>query len=141
MTKNIALLKTTLDFIQANPDKHDQADWVEVNRCGTTMCFAGHAAALSGAEVPKDNKAWRLNPDGSLVERDENGRRTGGILIEDYARELLGMNYDEASFIFYCTENEEIPNRINYLIDLWERGEEYDGYSYYDDDSESCDCC
>lgn len=44
---NVNLLQGTLAYIEANPETWNQGEWV----CGTTMCFAGHAVALSGIHV------------------------------------------------------------------------------------------
>lgn len=46
---NVPLLKKTLKFIVENPKSWNQASWQ--SQCGTTCCFAGHAALLDGAEI------------------------------------------------------------------------------------------
>lgn len=48
---NVGLLESTLDEIRMNRDEHDQALWGMKTECGTTMCFAGHAVTLAGAEL------------------------------------------------------------------------------------------
>lgn len=146
--RNLELLKATREFILKNPAKHDQADWIEVReeQCNTTMCFAGHAAVLAGAEQPRDFFSWRVDEDGKLTEV-VNGYRSGGMLIEDYAREKLGMTYAEAEWIFYCMDNSTVLNRIDQLVEAWESGEDVDTYDYgydeYDEeeDYEDCQAC
>jgi hypothetical protein len=44
MAANMDLIARTLGQIIVNPEEWTQATW----RCGSGMCFAGHAAALSG---------------------------------------------------------------------------------------------
>lgn len=144
MAGNLELLKVTWEFIKKNPEKHNQADFINNTQCGTTMCFAGHAAVLSGAEFPKDpfDAHWFLTPDGKLTEKDEHGARKG-IYIETYAKDILGMSYDEAQFIFYHTSNYGFDRRIEHLIELWEKGETY-SFDYYDEDEDygdDCPCC
>ncbi len=41
---NVDLLGKTLAYVEAHPDEWHQQSW----RCGTSMCFAGHAVALAG---------------------------------------------------------------------------------------------
>ncbi len=56
---NIELLNKVLKHIEDNPGTWDQRVW----RCGTSYCFAGHAAVLSGWK-PKGEETelyWRLN--------------------------------------------------------------------------------
>lgn len=55
---NIELLDKVLDHIEKNPESWNQRAW----RCGTTYCFAGHAALLSGWQpVQADRDAyWKL---------------------------------------------------------------------------------
>lgn len=146
MARNLELLKQTWEFIKKNPEMHNQADFINNTQCGTTMCFAGHATVLSGAEFPKEpnDSYWFLTPDGKLTEKDENGARKG-IYVEKYARDVLGMTDEEAQFIFYHTSNYGFAEKIEYLIELWERGESYGGYDYddsYEDDYDGpCHCC
>src|ERR1044072_1672642 len=48
LTLNAKLAYEVLDYIEAHPEKHDQATYF--NSCGTTACFAGWASLLSGDE-------------------------------------------------------------------------------------------
>lgn len=43
---NMDLAYRTLDHIAEHPEEHNQSTW----RCGTTACYAGHAAILAGAQ-------------------------------------------------------------------------------------------
>jgi hypothetical protein len=45
---NVDLLQRTLDYIEEHPEEWDQYLWGHKTPCGTTFCFAGHAALLSG---------------------------------------------------------------------------------------------
>jgi hypothetical protein len=47
---NVALLKETFAYIEANPSEWDQRQYI----CDTGMCFAGHAVALSGFHLDED---------------------------------------------------------------------------------------
>lgn len=55
---NMELLDKVLGHIKANPETWNQADY----RCGTTYCFAGHAALMSGWKPvgPDKDLAWRV---------------------------------------------------------------------------------
>lgn len=84
---NVKLLDDTLAYIEAHPEEHDQSTWV----CDTTMCFAGHALALSGVKVEVD-------PDRHIL---LDGKRAG---MESSAREALGLTYGEAERLFFARD-------------------------------------
>lgn len=105
--KNVVLLMATMATIKMHPEKHDQGTWVDP--CNTTMCFAGHAAVISGATFDKDifesEDGWLIDPNGKHVSEydaiDENCHLKDGYLyINEYAREKLGLNYQESSYLF-----------------------------------------
>lgn len=66
---NIDLLEATMARVERNPHQHDQGSWfTTVDECGTTFCFAGHAAIEAGAQPPtaeqiRANGGWWVNPD------------------------------------------------------------------------------
>lgn len=135
MEKNIQLLKDTLEWLKNKPEQHrqtsfinffddeDDPDYESPNMCHTTMCTAGHAAALAGAEIPKHNWhsewGWSLDDEGKLVKYD-------GLPVEFWAREKLGFNYNENEYIFYCMSDRVVLKRIEQLIRLWEDGQSFD---------------
>ena len=89
---NVSLAEDTLGRIIAEPENWDQEVWV----CGTTRCFAGHAAELAGGIVVQwDVAAYRsamcLTPDGRLV------------AVSDYAAEVLELTPGQAFCLFAAT--------------------------------------
>lgn len=56
---NIELLDKVLKHIEDHPETWNQKDW----RCGTSYCFAGHAAVLSGWKPEGSDMElyWRLH--------------------------------------------------------------------------------
>lgn len=125
-------MKETLEFIKFNPEKHKQSSWIrfddtvwynhQYNACHTTLCTAGHAAVLAGAEVPTfgalDTDGWYLNPEGKL---DWNG-----IHVSDWASAKLGMTRMEFDYIFLCLDDTVALKRIEQVIALWEEGKTLD---------------
>lgn len=95
--KNIKLLNLTMDFIKTTPVKHDQSTWV--SPCGSTMCFAGHAAVLDGAQFNeklfKEIGDWRID-----TETKKHTRSWESISVSSYARKALGLDWDEADYLF-----------------------------------------
>ena len=97
MTLNAKLAYEVLDYIEAHPEKHDQATYF--NSCGTTACFAGWASLLSGDEHTFDAThsmvtAYVRTPDGRICH------------IESRAMELLGLEYDDLTTgLFYAARN------------------------------------
>ncbi len=88
---NIKLLDEVLDHIIEHPDQWDQRYWAEENpdsSCGTTFCFAGHAAYLSNLVTIDQAGIPMLNA-------DEGWFATG--------RDLLGLTDDEAFDLFENT--------------------------------------
>jgi len=154
---NIQLLQATLDLLKSQPEMHDQSEWIGFrgffdtaeavestpNMCHTTMCTAGHAAAIAGAEVPTLKhyyyNGWRLHPDGKLALKGSGGQ---GVAV--WAADALGVNPEEADYIFYCDDDEMVIKRIEQVIELWKNGEEF-SYDWsdpiYDEDRHDCECC
>lgn len=98
-TPNVALLNQTLAYIEAHPQEWDQTTW----HCGTTACFAGHAALLDGAEWAPANV-----PIGELVlARDDDPDLnvlvldgTPSVFVDDRAQRILGLTEYQATELF-----------------------------------------
>jgi hypothetical protein len=106
---NAELAYRVLDHIDAHPEQHNQAvflrtpggmaDEVEAitpevvaQHCGTTACFAGWAALLSGLELDRFSGDAIL-PDG--LTRD----------IELTARDLLNLTPPQSDELFYAAQH------------------------------------
>lgn len=100
MTLNIPLLRKTMEHIEAHPEEHDQMTWV----CGTTMCFAGHAAVISGAHFVHDYGGDIVTPDGDMAD------------IDAYATATLGLDWDQSWHLFHGCKN--IPQLRGYVDEL-----------------------
>lgn len=124
---NIELLRKTKEFMQANPRVHNQSTWIsfsdaaESNMCHTTMCTAGHAAVMAGAEVPTFEKyldhGWHLSSEGEI---DYHGEP-----VAAWASDRLGFNDDEYNYIFFCMDKSILFERIDQLLALWEEGKTF----------------
>lgn len=124
---NIDLLEATMQAIEANPDAHDQDDWYYHGECGTTYCFAGHAALLAGAPQPPDaenNLSWRVPPEllGSRLVDDgiqlyvaSALGRDGLLSVQDFAFISLGINTAQRQYLFTSAET---PQELRTLVDL-----------------------
>ena len=133
-TVNRPLLLNTLAEIEAHPERWSQDSWATIfpgkkyrpdNICGTSFCFAGHAAASAGLvplvypdswEDAYDNgdeayadyfvpyevakaarKAYKRDGNLSAV-REEIGATQ--VNIEKWARSELGLTYSQAGRLF-----------------------------------------
>jgi hypothetical protein len=86
MRKNIALMRRVLEHIETHPETWDQKFW----RCGSAMCFAGHAAFFAGAEWAHPEFD---NLDASYDRYDDVITPDGRIMhVSDFASEMLGLN-------------------------------------------------
>lgn len=97
-TPNVALLNQTLAYIEAHPEEWDQKTW----HCGTTACFAGHAAALNGGE-------WLGRGSDSLIARDDDPAediwaatedRPAIVEVDRRAKRVLGLTDYQAEDLF-----------------------------------------
>lgn len=95
-TPNVDLLRRTLAYIEEHPKEWKQDTW----RCGTTACFAGHAAMLDGG-------MWASSGSSALVARpDDLPSRIytfGGmdlVPVEDRAQRVLGLTDEQAFDLF-----------------------------------------
>lgn len=91
MAVNKELLLQTLAYIEEHPEEWRQGRW----RCGSTACFAGHAALLAGAE-------W-LHKKEINQATDEKVRAPDGAVewVNDYAKHVLGLTTDVAEALFH----------------------------------------
>lgn len=107
---NADLMRQTVDTIRENQDRWDQRQWIDLidaddPACGTTLCFAGFAACLTGAEfVPvgqyNDGSYYQL----ARVLTDDGGEE----LVSDRAARDLGLDYRQADRIFYNTSLSDV---------------------------------
>jgi hypothetical protein len=117
-TKSLA--RDVVDYIEAHPESHEQAviwgvvDYDEEfdstnicdindndvpdNICGTVMCIAGTAAFIHGGIE-------------TLAEIALNGN------WEERAGELLGLNFSEASILFYTMDESKALDATRALAD------------------------
>lgn len=106
MSKNVTLLNATMNLIKANPILHDQRTWIDP--CATTMCFAGHAAMLSGATFDKEIWEWEdewyvdaatgkhVSEDDELPDDEDHCP----IHIAEFAMHKLGLTWAERDYLF-----------------------------------------
>jgi hypothetical protein len=88
MERNVVLLEKTLEHIKAFPEDWDQGYY----RCGTAMCFAGHASMLAGAQWAVDDgeplSAMLVTPSGQYMD------------VHNFAKRELGLTEPEAGWLF-----------------------------------------
>jgi len=101
--RHIPLLQKVLDHVTAHPEEHDQSVWARQTPCGTSMCVAGHTAAMCGWDL--DRSVWSPMTGFSRVLRDNVPRH-----VSDVAAEELGLTTHEADVLF---------DGWNTLADLW----------------------
>ncbi len=121
---NVDLARKTLQAIRDDQDRWDQRNWINlVNEddpaCGTTLCFAGFAACLAGAEFVPPVKYRTLDPESPYYQpprviTPEGDERN----VEQYAADVLGLDYGQASSIFYFTVNDidALTERVEQVI-------------------------
>lgn len=135
MERNVKLLRETMNHILANPENHNQDTWYSPGdaMCKTTMCFAGHAAVLAGAQVP-DPKLfdgdWYLKLDGSLSTHEEymtsmyEDTEQQVLRVSKWAQRKLGLNSYEFEYLFmFMGTTDEVADRVEQLAELWESGQ------------------
>ena len=84
------MAQDVLDFIEANPEMHNQSHFFSENACGTTMCVAGTAAHLKFG--------WNSEDDGNA---------------EIAAQGLLGFDdFEESELVFYEMDKQRALNKV-----------------------------
>lgn len=126
---NENLLKLTMLYIKTFPEKHDQATWVQP--CNSTMCFAGHAAMLSGAtfksKIYANEEEWLVDPvTGKHKSWDSNSDR---IYISDFARQKLGLTQSEADYLF---NQRRTPQELEKAVEMLSSGYTVDYYGNFE---------
>lgn len=112
---NTELLKKTLAYIEEHPTTWNQLHWTgHKHECGTTHCFAGWAAVLSGAQPDDDDEVRRdkLPADIADVEFEHWPAAKGFLHVADAARHLLGLTKAEADGLFRADNGLDDLRRI-----------------------------
>lgn len=124
MKRNVADLIKLREIAKNSPESLDMGQWGQQTACGTTMCLAGHKAVTLDGLTP----LWKPCIFG---ERDETGQYrdqvvmrfsevvndAGDVLdVEDYAREELGLTWDEAQTLFF-SNNSTFLRQLDHLIE------------------------
>lgn len=97
-----------LDYIHANPEKHDQAYFFtgNPNMCGTTMCIAGTSVFLKNAKTFDDM------PMGAFA---------------DKAAANLGLSMAESEVVFFEMDEERAIQKLKKVV----VGEEFSKEDFY----------
>jgi hypothetical protein len=84
--------------------------WATKNECGTTLCLAGHTVVADGYEI-----VWPTFPSHNNAYQGQECVRPGEtpLYINDVARELLGLNHEEAEQLFTPTLTENAMEAAN----------------------------
>jgi hypothetical protein len=86
-TPNAALAYAVLDQIEAHPENWDQAKWISRKaECGTSGCFAGWTAMLSGYKPVFANST---TSEATIVQDSADGE----VRVSELAQQLLGARY------------------------------------------------
>lgn len=145
---NKELLKTTLDLIKVKPEEHNQNNWVNTSLyspCGTTMCFAGHAAVLSGAEIPDPKKHhvddWYVGPNGEYINWSQKQYLTPSEFtpIGNFAQQKLGLSTEQADYLF--GPDIDVEDIEAAVYDLMNDRDIAGLYNEDDYDDDHCPCC
>lgn len=128
-TPNVQLLITTLEQIKRHPEDHDQENW----RCGTSSCFAGHAAILAGAQwaTGPDAHSAQLPPGAIRLDPDDDTDMQAQHVYSDdvtwiapdgtrmyqhvsaYARRVLGFSLIDTGYLFMASNSiEDLENIV-----------------------------
>lgn len=127
-TPNLELLYDTLDFIEENPDLHDQRYYGYRNACGSFACFAGWAVVLAGGEIVEEEVVVHEdleNYRGRLAWREEvvMPGEEAGESVRNAATEALGLTWTQASALFDdgndLTRIKKIITAITFNEDVW----------------------
>lgn len=110
---NTERLKALRTAVEADRDRLNMANWAVKHTCGTTLCLAGFAAVLSGAELNfADDRAYHFW-DG----RTSTAFTTTGETVEDVAKDFLELEQEDAAELFYTNDEDLAMDKLDYLIE------------------------
>lgn len=125
---NVDLLKRTLDQIVRFPKTHSQDKW----HCETTMCIAGHASVLAGAQLRIGTMGeTTLVFDGHTVS------------ASNFAFNALDLTDFEYNYLFFCMDDDTAIKRMEQIIALWEENgsvHHLEDEDYIETPDGSCGC-
>lgn len=129
-TRNVEGLEATMAYIEAHPDEWDQDSWGNRRACGTSYCFAGTWALVSGAKLD-----WRVVADDYGI--PDTGRATfldsvndGEEMIDDYAARTLGLNDDDVDRLFYTNPS---VTEMRRLVEHLKAGKDANDFDFVDE--------
>lgn len=117
--KNIELARKVREWTRAHPDLLDMDTWIDTSgtfdellittvenaeTCGTTACFAGWTAILSGDRVGAGGMIF--DAEGNPVMFEMHDGYTYPLGVEQRAMDLLGLEKWEANRLFMCDEDD-----------------------------------
>ncbi len=133
--RNIELLTKIRDLIASEPDKLNMNSWSAIDRnllgefdydegtakidCGTTQCIAGWAVQMSGWKfLVRGYDVLASDEDDEAVVHASwcvarNGRTA---MVDEKAREFLGITPEEGFFLFLDVENDRAIEALDMFI-------------------------
>jgi hypothetical protein len=119
-TRNVNLARKVRAYTRKNARVLDMGDWFFIGRsdhengdtrsleeierayerddvCGTTACFAGWTVLLAGYRLDEDGFVY--NADGTPIRNNDGHTPKHASTL---ARDLLGIDYSDGEFLFYC---------------------------------------
>jgi hypothetical protein len=113
---DVELLVKALEHITAHPDEWNQNYWARQGVfCGTTACLAGTTVQLAGYDIDWTPGIAACDGMGGLVA----GVTVDGEAIPALARRLIGIDREQAEYLFYCWTTD--------VGELWRRAAEVSG--------------
>lgn len=128
---NIPLLRKVLEHIEAHQDEWEQSSWrlldVDNNRCGTAMCFAGHAAHIMGCDWSKNHPEYVVADEADREWAEQQAHINLDVFEGEgelmhacwRAQRLLGLT-DEQRMELFAGGND--LDDLREMVDRFERG-------------------
>ncbi len=91
MSFNNELYTKVLEKIKGNPQEWDQSNW-----CGTSCCFAGHAAVLSGYTQQAPDSSGYVSM--LVIDPTTDDKK----FVDEVAEMQLGLSEPQKDWLFSC---------------------------------------
>lgn len=108
---NTTRLKAVRSVINKDRSRLNMANWAVQHTCGTTLCLAGFAAELSGAEFDF-SEGIQLSHHGVA-----SGVTMDGRSVERVAIDYLDLDLEDAGDLFYTHDPDIALDKLDYLIE------------------------
>lgn len=97
---DVPRLRKELEYVTNHPEHWRQNQWLKQTACGTVGCLAGNTVLHAGGEPLFGAGGARVDQ-ATYARVELNGVTRNAVAVSTAARELLGLDRDQADVLFH----------------------------------------